>query len=144
MPRVTIADFTFTPRFAGASDLYPVNREDELEILLAIGAHNAKSADPRFRKPVLAFTTQNYGSGKSFFGTNSPRIMRDDILNNGVVHRRLMGQLLRGEKCHGLIPHKFTSTELNAFADATIITVDMRKLMNDGFRCLLNFSVKQG
>jgi hypothetical protein len=55
--------------------------------------------------------------------------MRDDIMNNGIVHRRLTGQIPRGPKCVGLHPNNFTLTELNAFCDATVIMIDLRVIV---------------
>jgi hypothetical protein len=109
--------------------LYPVNREDELELLLRIGAHNSLSNDADYCKPVLAFTTQNFGSGKSYFGSKSPKLLRDDIMDNGIVNRRLTGQVARGPKCLGFHSNKFTSADLEAFRDSTVITVDLSVLL---------------
>jgi hypothetical protein len=126
---ITIPYFHREVDLREVGDLCPVSREKELEALVRISAHNWCSKLAKYRAPILAFTTQNFGSGKSFFGQNLPQLMRDDLEHHGSVQRSLLGNPMG--KVDGLISHKFSIEDLEAFANADVITIDLRRLLSN-------------
>jgi hypothetical protein len=113
-------------------DLYPVDRNIEVEILIRQSARNSHLPG----KPTLLFSSQLFGAGKTFFAKNAIEILRRDHSVTGPITKSLATQDYplsdEDNRCNlkSLRGTSFTEDEIIKYCGAITVIVDFRNIIN--------------
>ena len=115
-------------------DLPPVDREIAVEVIVRTAKWNWDKTDDH---PTVIFTTQMFGSGKTFVCQNLIKIFKSDVESHGPISQCLINgpsqrikDLPGSEQCNlsGMRYIPFSEEEVEEIANARTIFVDFRNI----------------
>ena len=122
------------PLKSGHLDLPPVDREIAVEVIVRTAKWNWDKTDDH---PTVIFTTQMFGSGKTFVCQNLIKIFKSDVESHGPISQCLINgpsqrikDLPGSEQCNlsGMRYIPFSEEEVEEIANARTIFVDFRDI----------------
>ncbi|KAH3767666.1 hypothetical protein Pelo_435 [Pelomyxa schiedti] len=135
-----------------------VDRNIEIELLVRVARENelAYRKGEGEEKPIVLFTAQLFGSGKTYFAKNAIPYLRQDFESRGPITQNLLNNPAvdpKDSRCDLKLLRSlvFTEKDVDQFSQARTILMDMAKLdaipgasFEDSLACALASKAKEG
>lgn len=106
-----------------ALDLHVVDRHTEVERLVRTAEYNGVLRSDR--KPVLLYSSQVFGSGKTMFGIHATSLLKDPAVVQALIHPPISATDVPQDLIDNRNKQTFTQEKVDSYINARTVYVDL-------------------